>query len=69
MFVIVLSFAWVGCRQDMHDQPHYDPMEASSFFPDNASSRPPVAGTVPRGFLRDDELLYQGMVNGSPAEV
>jgi mono/diheme cytochrome c family protein len=53
----------------MHDQPRYDPMEASSFFTDNAASRAPVAGTVPRGLLRDDELLYQGTVNGSPAEV
>ena len=53
----------------MHDQPKYSPLEESSFFPDNAASRPPVAGTVPRGHLRDDELLYQGTLNGQAAEV
>jgi mono/diheme cytochrome c family protein len=53
----------------MHDQPKYSPLEESSFFPDNTASRPPVAGTVPRGHLRDDELLYQGTLNGQAAEV
>ena len=53
----------------MHDQPKYSPLEESSFFADNTASRPPVAGTVPRGHLRDDELLYQGTVNGQAAEV
>ena len=53
----------------MHDQPSYTPMEASAFFPDNTASRPPVAGTVPRGELRDDELLYRGTVDGQPADV
>src|SRR5262245_41520101 len=31
-----------GCRQDMHDQPKYESLEASSFFPDGRSSRPLV---------------------------
>ncbi len=53
----------------MHDQPKYSPLEESSFFPDNTASRPPVAGTVPRGHLRDDELLYQGTLNGQAADV
>jgi mono/diheme cytochrome c family protein len=48
----------------MHDQPKYSALEASSFFSDNASARPPVAGTVARGELRDDPLLYSGMQNG-----
>jgi mono/diheme cytochrome c family protein len=53
----------------MHDQPKYSPLEESSFFSDNTASRPPVAGTVPRGHLRDDELLYQGTLNGQAADV
>jgi mono/diheme cytochrome c family protein len=53
----------------MHDQPKYGPLEASSFFPDNTASRPPVAGTVARGHLRDDELLYQGTLDGQASDV
>jgi mono/diheme cytochrome c family protein len=59
----------VGCRQDMHDQPRYDPMRETAFFTDARSARPMVEGTVARGHLRDDELLYTGMANGQPAAV
>jgi mono/diheme cytochrome c family protein len=55
-----------GCRQDMHDQPKYQPLEASELFADGAASRTPVAGTVARGMLREDTRLYRGMeVDGS----
>ncbi len=64
MALVVLS----GCRQDMHDQPKYQALEASTFFPDGRSSRPLVAGTVARGQLREDTHLYEGLVNGKPAE-
>ena len=50
-----------GCRQDMHDQPKYEPLEASELFADGAASRPPVEGTVARGLLREDSRLYRGM--------
>lgn len=53
----------------MHDQPKYTPLEESSFFADNNASRSPVAGTVPRGQLRDDELLYTGKVGAEAADV
>ena len=53
----------------MHDQPRYGPLEESSFFADNTASRAPVAGTVARGQLRDDELLYQGTIDGQPADM
>ncbi len=56
-----------ACRQDMHDQPRYEPLEASAFFADGRSSRPQVAGTVARGELRLDAHLYAGTVNGEPA--
>jgi mono/diheme cytochrome c family protein len=51
----------VGCRQDMHDQPKYEPLEASVLFADGAASRKPVDGTVARGLLREDSRLYRGM--------
>jgi mono/diheme cytochrome c family protein len=51
----------------MHDQPKYSALEASSFFANNSSARAPVPGTVARGALNDDTLLYTGKVNGEPA--
>ena len=51
-----------GCRQDMHDQPKYIPLRESTFFADARSARPLVAGTVARGQLHDDALLYTGKV-------
>ncbi len=44
----------------MHDQPNYQPLEASTFFGDGQSSRPLVAGTVAKGHLNDDVLLMTG---------
>jgi mono/diheme cytochrome c family protein len=63
--VVVASVALGACRQDMHDAPRYEPLEASSFFSDGQSARMPVANTVSRNPLADtDELLYTGKVNG-----
>ena len=56
----LLPMLLAGCRQDMHDAPRYDPLEASNVFPKGSSAQPLVAGTVPRGFLHEDELLYTG---------
>jgi mono/diheme cytochrome c family protein len=49
-----------ACRQDMHDQPRYTPLQSSSFFPDGSASRPLPAGTVARGQLKDDVAFYTG---------
>ncbi len=49
-----------GCRQDMHDQPKFEPLEATSLFADGAASRPMIEGTVARGMLRDDKVFYTG---------
>jgi len=57
-----------GCRQDMHDAPRYEPLEASAFFPNGQSARTLVANTVPRGQLREDRHLYEGILDGKPAE-
>jgi hypothetical protein len=59
-----ISMLISGCRLDMHVQPKYLPYEPTSFFDDGRSERPPVPGTVARGHLRLDELLYTGKENG-----
>ena len=51
----------------MHDQPKYQPLERSTFFLDEQASRAPVAGTVARGQLNDDPLLYTGKIDGADA--
>jgi mono/diheme cytochrome c family protein len=57
----------VGCdRLDMYDQPRYEPLEASDFFADGLSARPPVEGTIARGALREDEPFYTGKSGGQP---
>jgi mono/diheme cytochrome c family protein len=57
----------LACRQDMHDQPKYIPLRQSAFFGDERSARPLVPGTVARGQLREDALLYTGKTNGADA--
>jgi mono/diheme cytochrome c family protein len=72
---IALSFLLVaGCGSkrtppiqvfpDMKDQPKYLPQTASRFFSDGRELRPPVPGTVARGYLKDDEF-YTGMRDGA----
>ena len=53
-----------GCRLDMHVQPKYLPYEPTDFFGDGRSERQPVPGTVARGHLRLDELMFSGRENG-----
>jgi mono/diheme cytochrome c family protein len=62
-------FGLAACRQDMHDQPKYEPLGESTFFADGLSARPPVAGTVARGQLREDGLLSTGKVDGANATI
>jgi cytochrome c553 len=62
-----MSAALAGCRQDMHDAPRYEALEASAFFTDGGSARTLVANTVPRGFLHEDEFLYTGKIAGQLA--
>jgi mono/diheme cytochrome c family protein len=66
--VAVASLALAGCRQDMHDAPRYEPLEASTFFANGQSERQPVVNTVARGQLREDRHLDEGIVDGKPAE-
>ena len=66
--MIVLGLGLSACQQEMAKQPRYEPLEKSEFFDDQRASRPLVEGAVARGFLRDDESLYRGMVNGKAAD-
>jgi mono/diheme cytochrome c family protein len=49
-----------ACRRDMQDQPKMKPYRSSTFFGDGLSWRPPVEGTVPRGFLKTDTEFFTG---------
>lgn len=65
--VLLALAASAGCRQDMHDQPKLEPLEAAGFFADGQGSRTPPEGTVARGMLRADAALYRGVdAAGSP---
>lgn len=62
------AIALAGCRLDMHLQPKYKTYAPTKFFDDGRSERPPVPGTVARGHLHADELLYTGKENGAEAD-
>lgn len=70
LFALVVLFG--ACRGSLHDQPpvhinpnmdwqeRFDPQEANPFFADGRAMRPPVPGTVARGFLKEDTAFYHG---------
>jgi mono/diheme cytochrome c family protein len=49
-------------------QPKAKPLQPSTFFADGRASRLPVANTVARGNLREDELLFTGLSGGQYAD-
>jgi len=67
--VVAAVCAAVGCRQDMHNAPRYNPLAATDFFGDGRSARPLIDDTVARGHLRLDAARYTGRVNGNEVEV
>jgi mono/diheme cytochrome c family protein len=52
-----------ACRQDMHNQPKYRGLRASTFFANGSSARPLVEGTIARGTLQEDEAFFTGKIN------
>ena len=54
-----------SCRQDMHDQPRYEPQEGNPTFADGRGDRPQVEGTIARGQLVVDQLLHTGKEAGA----
>ncbi len=67
--IVVMTIAVAGCRQDMHDAPRHEPLEASTFFADGRGSRMLVANTVARGMLREDDHLYTGKIDGELTDI
>lgn len=65
----VLLLTGAACRQDMHDQPKFIPLRGTDFFADGRSARPLPEGTVARGQLRADTLLYSGKIDGADTTV
>jgi mono/diheme cytochrome c family protein len=62
LLFLLFTFAFFlsSCRRDMQDQPKVIAYRQNPFFRDGASARPPVEGTVPRGYLRADREYYLG---------
>jgi len=48
----------------MQDQPKMKPYRSSTFFRDGLSTRPPIEGTVARGFLKTDTEFFTGKKAG-----
>ena len=68
VLLLAATLALAGCRQDMHDQPHFKPLAQSDFYTDLRSARPPVEGTVARGQLHEDNYLYTGKIGNNPGD-
>src|SRR5687767_14399273 len=66
LFSVFCLLSVTSCRQDMHNQPKYRPLRATTFFRDGSSARPLVEGTVARGTLQEDEAFFTGKVGGTP---
>ena len=49
----------------MHDQPKYTAYRPSAFFDDKRAMRPALPGTVARGDLEADAVLYTGKVGSA----
>ncbi len=70
--LVFAAFLLASCRGTTHEhtpihpnlnmdyQERFDPQEANPFFADGRSMRPPVPGTVARGFLREDTRFHEG---------
>lgn len=58
----------IHLNPNMDDQPRYNSQAPSTFFPDGATMRTPVPGTVPRGWLREDQIYFTGKIDTTPVE-
>lgn len=68
--VALFALALFGCqRNDMWYQAKYRTYSESDFFADGQTARPLPKGTVPRGHLEENDLLYRGLDNGKPTKV
>ena len=69
LLILAVCLMGAACRRDMQDQPKMIPFRGTSFFPDGLSARPPVEGTIPRGFLRSNTELFTGKKQKSASSV
>jgi len=70
--ILFISIICIGCQgmpsrktpihlnPNMDNQERFDAQESNSFFENNMSMRMPVEGTIPRGYLDDDNSFYYG---------
>lgn len=61
---LFLALFMPGCRYDMQDTPKAKTFRPSQFFDDRLTARQLVAGTVPNSGLADDEVRYNGTIDG-----
>lgn len=62
--LLILTLAAAGCRRDMQNQPKYNPLSRSWFYPDGRSARPIPAGTIAIDEVNLDPAKDTGMLNG-----
>jgi mono/diheme cytochrome c family protein len=62
--LLPFAFFLSSCRRDMQDQPKMKPYRSSVFFRDGLSTRPPIDGTIARGFLKNDTEFFTGKKAG-----
>lgn len=60
VFLASAALIFSGCTA-MENQPRYQPLQESSFFPDGRSARPVVPGAVPFGTLEEEDSFFSGM--------
>lgn len=58
--LFTFAFFLSSCRRDMQDQPKVIAYRENPFYRNGVSAKPPVEGTVPRGYLRADREFYLG---------
>ena len=66
--VLLLVLLLASCTQQMADQPRYDPLQASDFFPNGSSARPLPEGVIPHDYPAKQDWRDTGMINGKPAD-
>lgn len=72
LLAALVGLTLTGCRGSLSSEPpihpnlnmdyqeRFDPQEVNPFFADGRADRLPVAGTIARGFLREDSRFYRG---------
>lgn len=68
LLTVASLFLLTSCREDMQNQPKFIPLRENRFYADGRSARDTVEGTIARGQLQDDPLLYTGKVNGQEVD-